>query len=144
MAFLKLATSKQMWTVLSSMAPSQIVSADRISFYACLPIWNPKHIGCKFRSSWVVAELPLHLSEYAFRQPLRYPRYMDDRGYGRAKGTRVIKLTGHAVNTTDSKRESSVGVHGHVHQAVPSIAVCDTGGIGVTMWPGRARRPGAQ
>jgi len=48
------------------------------------------------------------------------------------------------VSTTDSKRESSVGVHGHVHQAVPSIAVCDTGGIGVTMWPGRARRPGAQ
>jgi len=34
------------------------------------------------------------------------------------------------TNTTDSKRESSVGVHGHVHQAVPSIAVCDTGGIG--------------
>jgi len=35
-----------------------------------------------------------------------------------------------APTTTDSKRESSVGVHGHVHQAVPSIAVCDTGGIG--------------
>jgi len=33
-------------------------------------------------------------------------------------------------NTTDSKRESSVGVHGHVHQAVPSIAVCDTGASG--------------
>jgi len=48
------------------------------------------------------------------------------------------------INTTDSKRESSVGVHGHVHQAVPSIAVCDTEGIGVAMWPGHARRPGAR
>jgi len=26
------------------------------------------------------------------------------------------------------KRESSVGVHGHVHQAVHRFAVCDTGG----------------
>jgi len=66
----------------------------------------------------------------------------------RALVMQVVMLVGSVrknhTSTTDSKRESSVGVHGHVHQAVPSIAVCDTGGIGVTMWPGRARRPGAQ
>ena len=60
------------------------------------------------------------------------PGSLDAAGAGGASSPRAA-FQNRLPSTTDSKTELSVGAHGHVHQAVPLLVACDTGGIGVAI-----------